>query len=38
MRTDRPTVDYDYTNSVVNEKGRKSNFTMFMIMLGFTFF
>ena len=38
MRTDKPTVDYDYTNSVVNEKGRKSNFTMFMIMLGFTFF
>ena len=38
MRTDRPTVDYDYTNSVVNEKGRKSNFTMFMIMRGFTFF
>lgn len=38
MRTDKPTVDYDYTNSVVNEKGRKSNLTMFMIMLGFTFF
>ena len=38
MRTDKPTVDYDYTNSVVNQKGRKSNISMFMIMLGFTFF
>lgn len=38
MRTDKKPVDYDYTNSVVNQSGRKSNLTMFMIMLGFTFF
>ena len=38
MRTNKPATDYDYTNSVVDQKGRKSNLTMFMIMLGFTFF
>lgn len=38
MRTDKPTVDFDYTSGAVNQKGRKSNLTMFMIMLGFTFF
>ena len=38
MYKNQPTTDYDYTNGVVDQKGRKSNITMFMIMLGFTFF
>ena len=38
MSTKKPTVDYDYTNSAVEKKGRKSNLSMFMVMLGFTFF
>ena len=31
-------VDYDYTNSAVSGSGRKSTLSMFMVMLGFTFF
>ena len=31
-------TDIDYTTSVVDKSGRKSNLSMFMIMLGFTFF
>lgn len=31
-------VDHDYTTSAVPSVGRKSNLSMFMIMLGFTFF
>ena len=31
-------TDVDYTNSPVDQKGRKSNLSMFMVMLGFTFF
>ena len=31
-------VDYDYTAGKVAQTGRKSNLSMFMIMLGFTFF
>ena len=31
-------IDYDYTTSKVAQNGRKSNLSMFMIMLGFTFF
>ena len=31
-------VDYDYTTGKVAQTGRKSNLSMFMIMLGFTFF
>ena len=31
-------IDIDYTNKVVDNKGRKSNLSMFMVMLGFTFF
>ena len=31
-------VDYDYTAGKVTQTGRKSNLSMFMIMLGFTFF
>ncbi len=31
-------TDVDYTNSAVDQKGRKSNLSMFMVMLGFTFF
>ena len=38
MYKNQPATDYDYTNGVVDQKGRKSNITMFMIMLGFTFF
>lgn len=38
MSTDKPVVDYDYTKSAVEKKGRKSNLSMFMVMLGFTFF
>jgi cytosine permease len=32
------TVDVDYTNRPVDKAGRKSNLSMFMVMLGFTFF
>jgi len=32
------TKDIDYTTSAVDQKGRKSNLSMFMVMLGFTFF
>ena len=31
-------VDIDYTNRPVDKAGRKSNLSMFMLMLGFTFF
>ena len=31
-------VDIDYTNGPVDASGRKSNLSMFMVMLGFTFF
>jgi cytosine permease len=31
-------VDVDYTSSRVPQEGRKSNISMFMVMLGFTFF
>ena len=31
-------VDVDYTNSRVDASGRKSTLSMFMVMLGFTFF
>ena len=31
-------VDVDYTNGRVDASGRKSNLSMFMVMLGFTFF
>ena len=31
-------VDYDYTAGKVAQTGRKSNVSMFMVMLGFTFF
>ena len=31
-------VDYDYTSSNVDRGGRKSTLSMFMVMLGFTFF
>ncbi|MBQ6254230.1 MAG: cytosine permease [Bacteroidales bacterium] len=31
-------IDIDYTNSRVDKAGRKSNLSMFMVMLGFTFF
>lgn len=31
-------TDIDYTTSAVDQKGRKSNLSMFMVMLGFTFF
>ncbi|MBP5721200.1 MAG: cytosine permease [Bacteroidales bacterium] len=34
----KPKTDIDYTNRVVDNKGRKSNLSMFMVMLGFTFF
>ena len=32
------TSDIDYTNRPVDKAGRKSNLSMFMVMLGFTFF
>ena len=32
------THDADYTSMPVDQKGRKSNLSMFMVMLGFTFF
>lgn len=31
-------IDYDYAKSRISEKGRKSTTSIFMIMLGFTFF
>ena len=31
-------VDIDYTSKPVDKNGRKSNLSMFMVMLGFTFF
>ena len=31
-------TDFDYTNAAVDKVGRKSNLSMFMVMLGFTFF
>ena len=31
-------TDVDYTTSPVDAAGRKSNLSMFMVMLGFTFF
>ena len=31
-------TDFDYTNAAVDKAGRKSNLSMFMVMLGFTFF
>jgi cytosine permease len=31
-------IDYDYTVGPVSKTGRKSNLSMFMVMLGFTFF
>ncbi len=31
-------IDVDYTTSAVDKAGRKSNLSMFMVMLGFTFF
>jgi cytosine permease len=31
-------IDADYTTSAVDKVGRKSNLSMFMVMLGFTFF
>ena len=31
-------VDYDYTSSSVDSRGKKSTMSMFMVMLGFTFF
>ena len=31
-------TDFDYTNVPVDKNGRKSNLSMFMVMLGFTFF
>ena len=34
----RKSVDIDYTNRPVDKAGRKSNLSMFMVMLGFTFF
>ena len=38
MSNNKPKVDYDYTGGKVASSGRKSNLSMFMIMLGFTFF
>lgn len=38
MAKNQTPVDYDYTKSSVDKSGRKSTLTMFMVMLGFTFF
>ena len=38
MSTTKSKVDFDYTAGKVASGGRKSNLSMFMIMLGFTFF
>ena len=36
--SNKPKNDVDYTTSPVGAAGRKSNLSMFMVMLGFTFF
>ena len=36
--SNKPKIDVDYTTSPVDAAGRKSNLSMFMVMLGFTFF
>ena len=36
--SNKPRTDVDYTTSPVDAAGRKSNLSMFMVMLGFTFF
>jgi len=36
--SNKKNVDIDYTNSPVGKEGRKSTLSMFMVMLGFTFF
>lgn len=36
--SNKPKIDVDYTTSPVDAAGRKSNMSMFMVMLGFTFF
>ena len=38
MRTDNSQIDYDFSSGQVDKNGRKSTVSMFMIMLGFTFF
>ena len=38
MENNKQTVDVDYAASAVPQSGRRSLITMFMIMLGFTFF
>ncbi|MCI8632779.1 MAG: cytosine permease [Lachnospiraceae bacterium] len=38
MKNNKQTVDVDYAASAVPQSGRRSLITMFMIMLGFTFF
>ena len=38
MNASKNHVDFDYTTGKVAQTGRKSNLSMFMIMLGFTFF
>ena len=38
MSKNKQQVDYDYTESSVSRTGRKSTLSMFMVMLGFTFF
>ena len=38
MSNQNQKVDIDYTNSRVDASGRKSTLSMFMVMLGFTFF
>ena len=38
MSKEKTTVDVDYADSAVPKNGRKGFLTMFMIMLGFTFF
>ena len=38
MSKENQKVDIDYTNSRVDASGRKSTLSMFMVMLGFTFF
>ena len=38
MSTSKSPVDFDFTTGKVAQSGRKSNLSMFMIMLGFTFF
>ena len=37
-KTKDTTVDIDYADQAVPKEGRKGFLTMFMIMLGFTFF